>query len=79
MWLYDNSLSQLEYDDDGIYNYSSIERSCDNNALSAGTYYVKIDEYNQNDIIPYYDIALTTTPCSPILAVSPPNLNFNGT
>ena len=51
MWLYDSSLKLIEYDDDGGVGYwSKITRK-----LSPGTYYVKIDEYgNNNEIDAYY-------------------------
>jgi hypothetical protein len=60
MWLYDSNLTQIEYDDDGGSGaFSSIERTvCWGSALDAGTYYVKIDEYNNNEI-PSYNLQLT--------------------
>jgi hypothetical protein len=65
MWLYDNSLVELDYNDDidlqsGIF-FSRILQSC----LPAGTYYVKIDEYFNNDIIGGYDLSLNATACLP--------------
>ncbi len=36
-----------------------IDRQCDVDALPAGTYYVKIDEYGNNDEIASYNLALT--------------------
>jgi len=65
MWLYDSSVTQLEYDDDdGAGNFSRIDRLCGVDALPAGTYYVKVDEYDNNDEICSYTIALTLTTCS---------------
>lgn len=64
MWLYNSGLTQLEYDDDGGTNtFSRIDRICSVDALPAGTYYVKIDEYGNNDEIRSYDITLTVNGC----------------
>ncbi|NIV30861.1 MAG: hypothetical protein GWN58_15605, partial [Anaerolineae bacterium] len=64
IWLYDSGLTELEFDDDGGTDlFSYIDRLCDIDALPAGTYYVKIDEYGNNDEIPSYDIALTAQAC----------------
>lgn len=64
MWLYDSSLTQIEYNDDGGTNtFSRIDRVCGVDALPAGTYYVKVDEYGNNDEICSYDITLTVTTC----------------
>ncbi len=60
MWLYDSGLGELEYDDDGGYGFfSQIDRLCGTDALPAGTYYVKIDEYGNDTEIPSYDITFT--------------------
>jgi hypothetical protein len=60
MWLYDSGLTELEFDDDdGMDLFSRIDRVCDVDALPAGTYYVQIDEYQNNDEIPSYDISFT--------------------
>jgi hypothetical protein len=60
MWLYDGSLNELEYsDDEGSDLFSRIDRVCDTDALPAGTYYVKIDEYGNDDAIASYDLAFT--------------------
>jgi C1A family cysteine protease/putative hemolysin len=60
MWLYNSGLSQLEYDDDdGSGSFSRIDRLCGVDALLAGTYYAKIDEYAGNDEIPGYDTTFT--------------------
>ncbi len=65
MWLYDDQESQIEYNDDGGAGwFSRIERTCGIDALSAGTYYVKVAEYGNNDKIDSYDITLTVTPCA---------------
>lgn len=60
MWLYDFGLAQVEYDDDGGTGlFSAIDRLCGVDALPAGTYYVKVDEYGDNDEIASYDLAYT--------------------
>ncbi len=64
MWLYDAGLSLIEYDDDdGAGYFSWIDRTCAEDPLPAGTYYVKIDEYGNNNEIPNYTMTLTTSPC----------------
>lgn len=56
MWLYNSSLSQIDYDDDsGIGTFSKIE-TC----LPAGTYYVKVDEYGNNAKISNYSLSIAT-------------------
>ncbi len=65
MWLYDSALSQLNYsDDDGVNLFSRIERTCAASPLPAGTYYVKVSEYNNNDPISSYTLSFQATPCS---------------
>ena len=60
MWLYDSGLNELEYDDDdGWVHFSLIDRVCGVDALPAGTYYVKVDEYHSDDEIARYEIAFT--------------------
>ncbi len=64
MWLYDSNLIQIEYNDNsGTDNFSMIDRVCGTDELPAGTYYVMIDEYGDNDVIDSYDITLTVTEC----------------
>ncbi len=64
MWLYDSSLTLLEYDNNGgTGDFSRIDRVCGVDALSAGTYCVKVDEYGNNEQICSYDITLTITTC----------------
>lgn len=56
MWIYNNSGDNIFYNDDGGYSvYSKLQVE-----LPAGTYYIKIDEYNGGDIIDSYNILLTT-------------------
>lgn len=58
LWLYDSALSQVELDDDSGTNlFSYIDRVCGVDALPAGTYYVKVDEFGDNDQILEYQLA----------------------
>lgn len=54
MWLYDKYGEQVAYDDDG----GSGALSKITISLSSGTYYIKIDEYGNNNIISSYDIEI---------------------
>ena len=66
MRLYNSSLSQIEYDDDdGSGNFSRIDRVCETDALPAGTYYVKVDEYGNNNEIQSYSLRFTRSTCPP--------------
>jgi hypothetical protein len=49
---------EIEFDDDDGYNYFSYI----NVLLGAGTYYVKVDEYNNDEKIEDYDLSLMATP-----------------
>ena len=63
MWLYDGDLVQLAFDDDGGNGrFSRIERVCGRDALAAGTYYIKVDEYGSNDEIAAYELRLEVKP-----------------
>ncbi|NOY63754.1 MAG: M6 family metalloprotease domain-containing protein, partial [Gammaproteobacteria bacterium] len=56
MWLYDASLSEIAFDDDGGAGlFSKIIKT----GLAAGTYYVKVDEFGGNDLIISYDLNAT--------------------
>ncbi|MFC2023713.1 hypothetical protein ACFLT5_03135, partial [Chloroflexota bacterium] len=60
MWLYDSSLSELESDDNGGSGlFSRIDRLCGTDALPASTYYVKIDESGNDEVIPSYEFTFT--------------------
>jgi len=63
MWLYDSGLTEIEYNDDAIGGWSYIDRVCGVDALPAGTYYVKVDEFGARYEIPSYDITLNVSPC----------------
>ena len=65
IWLYDNSLNQLDFNDDnGQSLFSLINRTCEANALTAGTYFVKVDEFNNDNTIENYEISLDVTSCA---------------
>ena len=58
MWLYDSSLIEIEFNDDGGTGSSSrIDRLCGTDELPAGTYYVKIEESGSGYEINSYDIS----------------------
>ncbi len=64
MWLYDETLTEIEYNDDGGEGmWAAIDRQCGTDPLPAGTYYAKIDEFNNNNIIPSYQLSLSVSPC----------------
>lgn len=55
LWLFDSSLRQIDYNDDydSAQLFSVILRRCGEDALPAGTYYAKVDEYGNDDEISY--------------------------
>lgn len=59
MWLYANdSTTLIEYDDDDGYSlFSMIER-----ALDPGTYYIKIQEYQNNGTVNFYTLSVDALP-----------------
>ena len=64
LFLYNNSLEQIEDDDDGGTNhYSKIEWTCESNPLPAGTYYAKVISYANASKIEDYWIQLAVEPC----------------
>ena len=68
LWLYDSAQQQLDYDDDGGTDlFSRIDRVCGQDALPAGTYYVRVGEFGDNDRIGAYDLTLTVPrDCVPV-------------
>lgn len=80
MWLYNSSVSQLEFNDDSNGTlFSEIERECAVDALAPGTYYVAVDEFNNNDEIDTYYLELDVSPCAtpePDIHVEPLDLVF---
>ena len=67
MWLYNASLTELRFNDDKASSdpYSLIRVGCGAEALLPGTYYVKIDEWGNNNEIPSYTLALDVETCPP--------------
>jgi len=77
MWLYDSSgvpTTSIRYDDDGGNGtFSRISVS----SLPADTYYVKVDEYFNDDEISSYTITLTVNlPTPPDATFSPPHSDY---
>jgi pimeloyl-ACP methyl ester carboxylesterase len=69
LWLYgpNSSTSQLAYDDDdGTGYFSLITTSADSlpTLLPAGTYYIKVQEYNNDGIVPAYTLTTSWTEAS---------------
>lgn len=80
LWLYDASVTQIDYDDDGNGLFSRIERTCDGAPLAAGTYYVQVDEFGDNELIEAYGLSLDVTACAgaePEIRVEPLTLHFS--
>lgn len=75
MWLYDVNVNEIAYNDDGNGNLSRIER----NNLPPGTYYAKVDEYNNDNIIEAYGLELTVVVSNipPVAALTAPNNGNN--
>ena len=64
MWLYNSSQGLIEVNDDNLPStYSLIDRTCSVDTLPAGTYFVKVEEFGGNDIIPTYTLSFTTRSC----------------
>ncbi len=67
LWLYDSALTQIDFDDDSNTGYFSL---ISRNSLAAGTYYIKIDSYNNDDTIIDYTVSISatnTTSITPII------------
>ncbi len=60
MWLYDSSDNEIGYNDDDTGLFSRIRVGC----LPAGTYYVKVDEYGNNNEINNYQFTYTESECT---------------
>ena len=60
LWLYDNSLTEIRFNDDKGVDFYSYISTCDMPLLPAGTYFVNVDEYNNNNEIPSYNLSLST-------------------
>ena len=71
MWLYgpNNWSTLVEYDDDdGLGLFSRIDRA-GSRALNPGTYFVKIDEFGNNNTIDSYSISVDATPMAADLTI----------
>jgi len=59
LWLFDHNTNAVAFDDDsgmGLFSHIGF-------TVTAGTYYAKVDEYNADQVVDSYDIALAfTTP-----------------
>ena len=81
MWLYDAGIGEIEFNDDGGSGFfSRIDRECGVDHLAAGTYYVKVDEYGNDEEIESYNISLAVTACGnqePDIRVVPLSLTFD--
>jgi V8-like Glu-specific endopeptidase len=62
MWLYSSALEEIAYDDDGGAGYFSRIYT----ALPPGTYYVKVDEYDNDDKIEGYELHFDAGPSETI-------------
>ncbi len=71
MWLYNSGLGLIEYDNnDGVGSLSRIDRPCGAGQLGAGTHYVKIGEYGNDQVVDAYTISMTALPCDGSLIFS---------
>ncbi len=75
MWLRDAVLAEIDDDDDGGGgNFSLIVRTCGDDPLPAGSYFVQVDEYYDDDEIPSYDLSLTAVACGDPVPCGPTEL-----
>lgn len=78
MTLFDSGLSQVEFDDDdGAGLFSAIDRVCGVDPLPAGTYFVHVDEFGDDDVIAEYQLAYTLV--GACAASCPTNLTLSDT
>ncbi len=64
MWLYDSRLNRIEFDDDdGPGLFSEIDRLCSTDPLPAGTYYVQVDEFGDDNYIDSYTMSFDSLSC----------------
>ena len=64
LWLFDSEFVVIEFDDDGgDERYSRIDRSCEEESLAAGSYFIKVDVVGELNEIPEYQLSYTGTPC----------------
>ena len=83
MWLFKSSdlvnphgfNDDKDWDNDNYYSYLAY-LNCNVDALPAGTYYVKIDEYENDQDIPDYQINLTVTGCISTATFTDVSINY---
>lgn len=65
MRLFDGALNELDSDNDsGDQTFSRIDRACGTDqTLSAGTYFVQVEEFGNNTTLEDYQLTLNPTPC----------------
>ena len=63
--LLNSSLQQIDFSDHSPEGpYASIERTCQaGSALTPGTYYVAIEDFQSNDTLDLYSLEISGTPC----------------
>jgi len=67
MWLYDANRNQIEFNDDidpAINRYSRIDRLCGTDPLPAGTYYVRVREFNSDETLLSYGLQVIISSCT---------------
>ena len=80
MWLFgpNDPTLLLAYDNDGGPGAFSLIERLGGNALAAGTYYVQVREFGQDDLIPAYTLAVTATPTAVTSAAVRRDEGFDG-
>ena len=77
MWLYDNGLSEIEFDDDdGPGLFSRIDRVCGIDPLAAGTYYVMLDTDRGFRNVKILAEAVTATTATPATTAAAPTITL---
>jgi len=73
LYIYDSTgTNQIGYNDDGAFNlYSRISMT-----LGPGTYYARVEEFGNNDIINTYYLNLTVTYTTPVLDIYEPDNSY---
>ena len=62
--LFDSTLSQIDFDDDGGRgNFSVIHRTCEDSPLPAGTYYARVTSYDGAEKVEDYNLVFSTMAC----------------
>ena len=71
VWLYDKNITEINFDDNsGDGDFSRIDCLCGTNPLPSGTYYVMVDEYNNDDIMSNYEIMVSVNNCTIVCDVN---------